>query len=118
MVCMDALTQTVSAAKQVGLSGKKVPWTTWAAAAVALSGEHPLRLLPPLNKHWECEHSNDNNLPAPRRAWTMPRAIVFQESHQDLPAPCRTHRVLCCLGWSVDACAVKLAHALLQGWPC
>lgn len=23
---------------QVGLSGKKVPWTTWAAAAVALTG--------------------------------------------------------------------------------
>ncbi len=29
----------------VGLSGRKVPWTTWAAAAVALTGRHLLHAL-------------------------------------------------------------------------
>ena len=31
-------TEHPSLAEQVGLSGRKVPWTTWAAAAVALTG--------------------------------------------------------------------------------
>ena len=52
-LCRQKLSAEQCMSFQVGLSGRKVPWTTWAAAAVALTGTAL-----PVPHDWQC------NIPA------------------------------------------------------